>query len=161
MDYAEAIKQDVQSLLLTENVEVTVLDNKDDRTIPVGMIRFGILIGKGRKGGLLFSADVHKDEINTALNNCILMIRSQLVLYAIACLEKGHVATIEDVFMPNITHTVLFSGNEESRNQAAALSAMVGAFNIFEGTYFNGDKIPRVAKTKPIKKVIKKKTNGK
>ncbi len=42
------------------------------------------------------------------------------------------------------------------------MGAIVGAFNIFEGTHFNEDIIPKVAKTKPIKKVTKKKTtNGK
>lgn len=169
MDYAEAIKQDVQALLLIENVEVTSLESKDDRTIPVDMIRFGILIGKGKKGGLLFSADVHKTELATALNNCILMIRSQLVLYAVSCLENGYIAPLQDIYMPNVTHTLVFSSNTEANNQAAALSAIVGTFNIFEGTYFSGAKIPVYAKTKPVKapkinktdKTTKKKTNGK
>ena len=160
MDYAEAIKQDVQSILLTDNVEVTVVDHTQDKSIPIEMIRFGILIGKGKKGGLLFSADVHVSDLKTALNNCLTMIKSQLVLYAVSCIEQGHKARVNNVFMPEITHTIIFSDNNEAKIQTSALTSIVSVFNIFEGTYFNGDTIPKVAKTKPIKKVTKK-TNAK
>ncbi len=112
MDYAEAIKQDLQGILLTDKVEVTVIQHEEDPTVKKENIRFAILIGKGKKGGLLFSADVDKLDTQTAIDNCIMMIRSQLVLYAVACLEKGHKAKLGDIFIPKVTHTVLFS--EES-----------------------------------------------
>lgn len=160
MDYAEAIKQDVQAILLIDNVEVSVIEHKDDSTIQKGNIRFAILIGKGKKGGLLFSADVDTTDLQTALDNCIMMIRSQLVLYAVACLEKGHRAKLGQIFIPKMTHTLLFNNNDAAQKSVMACATIVGAFNIFEGTHFNEDEIPRVAKTKPIKKVTKK-TNGK
>lgn len=160
MDYAEAIKQDVQAILLTDNVEVTVLEHSQDSTVDKENIRFGILVGKGKKGGLLFIADINKLDLTTAMENCITMIRSQLVLYAIACLEKAHKAKLGDIFIPHITHTVLFKNNEAAQSSVLANGTIVGAFNIFEGTYFNEDKMAIDAKIKPIKKVTKK-TNAK
>lgn len=150
MNYEEAIKQDLQSLLLTDKVQVSIPDETETQ------LTFNVVVGEGKKGGLFFSATVEKTGVMTAVDNCLMMIRSQLVLYAIECIGKGYQAKLDDVFIPNITDTILFPTVVEAQNYARTMATIVGTFNIFQGTHFNGDKIPRVAKNKPIKKVTKK-----
>jgi hypothetical protein len=148
MDYKNIITQEIQAFLMSEDVEVTTVEHKDDPSIPEDMLKFAILVGNGKKGGLHFSADINKMDIQTTLQLCFRILHAQLIIYAIDCIKQGHRGTIAMPFVPDFKETVLFNNVAEAQAHYNSLSSTVASFSVFENSYFN-------------KKTKLKTTNGK
>jgi hypothetical protein len=130
LDYKTAIEQDLQALLLSKEVEVDVKQEGD-------LIRFGALIGNGKRGGLRISADLDAKDCGIMFEVVMKMLHAQLVLYAIGCIKEGHRANIDDPFIPNFTATLVNQNPAIAQRNYQNIVGTVASFNLFADSYLN------------------------
>lgn len=152
MNYKNAIKQEFQALLLTEDIDVDIKEEGDQLT-------FAILVGNGSKGGLHLSSTVSKFDAIESIQVVMTIFRAQLIAYAIGCLKKGYKAKKSPVFVPEFTDTLLFKSIAEAQSHYQQVASVVASFDVFHGTYFGGAKITK--KPAPKKSTRKASDSGK
>ena len=50
--YKDVIQQEMQAFLMSKDIEVSVEDSTTNETMPAEMLKFAILVGNGKLGGL-------------------------------------------------------------------------------------------------------------
>lgn len=157
MNYKEAILQEVQAFLLSEDVLVDVKEMNDDPTIPFDMLKFSILVGNGRMGGLHFSATVDKFDLGSSIDMCLKILNGHLMMYAIQAINAGVSVPKLEIFVPEFTSTVLSRNVAEAQAKHNVLASVVGSYDVFKDTAFvKGTKIKKPS-AKTVKKVTKTK----
>ena len=120
----KAIEDDIKGALFISDILVDVEEIEDQ-------FKIGILIE-----GLSYSFNVKMDEINTALQVAISMLKSQLILYAISCLKDKHKTVLKEAVAPTITNTLLYQTAKEAQEQANEMVEIINQFDILKGTYY-------------------------
>lgn len=137
MDYKELITQEVQAFLMSKDVEVVTIEKKDDNTLTDTQLKFAILIGNGKKGGLHVSATIEKEGIREQLDAFFHVIQRQIMLYAIEAIKDGKRYNIPTPVLPDITQTIMFDSIADSIQHHNSIATLVGQFDIFKNSYFN------------------------
>jgi len=136
MNLKNAILQEFQACLFTKDIDVDVKEDGDQVT-------FAVLVGKGKMGGLHFSATIARHDLSESLQCAMKIFNAQLVLYAIECLKKGVQAKVKTVFVPQFTDTVFIQNVGQAQSHYEDLASVVRSFDVFKGTYFGGYRIPK------------------
>lgn len=153
MNYKQAILQETQAFLLSKDVEVDVKETQDDESIPFDMLKFSILIGKGKKkGGLLFSMTIDKFDFSDSLELGFNILRSQLIMYAVQAIKAGTTVDKLEIFVPDFTDTVFSNNIADAQSRANVSASIASSFDIFYRTPFIKE-----TKKKTIKKTKKTK----
>jgi len=122
---------------MSKDIEVSVEDATTNPEFPGEMLKFAVLIGNGKLGGLHFSATINKFDLSESLQVCQKVLHAQLLLYAIECIKAGHKADVPAPFVPEITETVTHQTAEDARNHFNSIAAVVEQFDVFKSSVFN------------------------
>jgi hypothetical protein len=136
MDIQKAILDDMQSLLLSKDITVETKEEGEKITV-------GILVGKGKKGGLPISFTCEKLELNDTFEIVLKMLQAQLVLYGIECLKKGKAVTLDvldNVYIPEITGSLVHQDVKKAQDNIKEFSGALLSFNLFKNSLFDKDK---------------------
>lgn len=144
MDYKKVITEEMQAFLLSKDIEVDVRDKKDDGTLPEDMLKFSILVGNGKLGGVHFSSTINKFDLSESLQVCQKILHAQLILYAIECIKAGHRANVPAPFVPEITQTIIYPNVDEALLKHNGIAQSVEMYDVFENSVFNKkNKLPK------------------
>jgi len=145
--YKDVITQEMQAFLLSKDIEVDVQDNSTDSELPADMIKFSILVGNGKLGGVHFSATINKFDLSESLQICQKILHAQLVLYAIECIKAGHRAIVPEPFVPELTETVIYPSLDEAKMKHNGIATTVVMYDVFKNSVFNKkNKLPKKVK---------------
>jgi len=145
--YKEVITQEMQAFLLSKDVEVDVQDNTTDSELPEDMVKFSVLVGQGKLGGVHFSATINKFDLSESLQVCQKILHAQLVLYAIECIKAGHRAIVPEPFVPELTETVIYPSIDEAKMKHHGIATTVAMYDVFKNSVFNKkNKLPKKTK---------------
>lgn len=145
--YKDVITQEMQAFLMSKDIEVSVEDVSTNETMPADMLKFAVLVGNGKLGGLHFSATINKFDLSESLQVCQKVLHAQLLLYAIECIKAGHKAEVPSPFVPEITETVTHQTVDNARNHFNGIATVVEQFDVFKSSVFNKKNKIKKAKT--------------
>ena len=135
--YKDVIEQEMQAFLMSKDIEVSVEDVTTNPEFPAEMLKFAVLVGNGKLGGLHFSATINKFDLSESLQVCQKVLHAQLLLYAIECIKAGHKADVPKPFVPEITETVTHQTVGDAANHFNSIAAVVDQFDVFKTSAFN------------------------
>lgn len=144
--YKDVIEQEMQAFLMSKDIEVSVEDVTTNPEFPNEMLKFAVLVGNGKLGGLHFSATINKFDLSESLQVCQKVLHAQLLLYAIECIKAGHKANVPQPFVPEITETVTHQTVQDAVNHYNGVATVVSQFDVFKTSVFN--KKNRIKKVK-------------